>query len=114
MSSSEVIFKGNSRCLKDSALGWFLDTLEEEIHMCHSEVAAYEWLDRACKTWQEEWREMPPGCKDIELDSFLTDLQKQETFYLIVNKVLKKAEQVPEGPDFLVREITRIKELVDL
>ncbi|MBE9078259.1 hypothetical protein IQ241_13310 [Romeria aff. gracilis LEGE 07310] len=112
MSSSEVIFNNRSRHLKDSALGKFLDILEEEICSQQFENNESKWLKDACRAWKEEWSEMPPGLKDIELDDFLTNSQRQEEFHRIVNRILMKVEKVSEGAEFLVREIVRIEELV--
>jgi hypothetical protein len=111
MSSSEVIFREKSRTLKDSALGRFLDILEEEIqeNYCESD---HEWVKKACMVWQDVWGEMPPGLRDIEFDEFLIDSHRQLLFCELVSSILEKVKDFPEGADFLAREITKIQELL--
>ena len=50
MASSEIIFRGKSRHLKDSALGRFLDLIEEEINTSSLALDKIDWLNKACET----------------------------------------------------------------
>lgn len=102
MSNSEFIFKGKSRNLKDSVIGRFLDALEE--HLSQSELP---WLKEACNQWQEDWKTMPPGCKDIDLDAVITDSNKKRIFEQEVREV-----QALIGEASIKQELNRILELV--
>lgn len=113
MASSAVIFKGTSRYPKDGAIGTFLDLLQEELYVFEDGNSdSIDWLQAACKDWQKEWDEMPPGCKDIELDVVLTNLERQTLFCKFVDAILERIERDLHEPEFLVREITRVKELL--
>jgi hypothetical protein len=103
MSNSEFIFKGKSRNLKDSIIGRFLDELS--VHLGHLD---YPWLKSACEQWQEDWKTMPPGCKDIELDAVITDSDKKRVFREEVHEV-----QGLISEESIKRELDRVLELID-
>lgn len=93
MASSAVIFKGVSKDPKDAAMGTFLDLLEELRMAKNTEPEAIAWLEAACNAWQKQWDEMPPGCKDIELDRVSTTLERRTQLYRFVNAILETIEQ---------------------
>jgi hypothetical protein len=103
MSNSEFIFKGTSRNLKDSVIGRFLDELSE-----HLRQDEYPWLKNACDEWQEDWKKMPPGCKDIDLDTVITDSDKKRAFK---TKVLEVQALISE--ESIKLELDRVLELID-
>ncbi len=102
MSNSEFIFNEKSRNLKDSVIGRFLDELSE--HLTQSE---YPWLITACKQWMEDWKTMPPGCKDIDLGAVITDSDKRHVF---VKKVREVKSFIAE--ESIKQELDRILELI--
>ncbi len=104
MSNSEFLFKGKSRNLKDSVIGRFLDELAE-----HISLSDYPWLKHACNRWQEDWKTMPPGCKDIDLDAVIIDSNRRHIFE---EKVREIQESISERS--IEQELNRILELIDV
>jgi hypothetical protein len=104
MSNSEFIFKGISRNLKDSVIGRFLDELSE--HLSQDECP---WLINACNEWLYDWKTMPPGCKDIDLDAVITDSNKMRVFK---TKVLEIQALISE--ESIKHELDRLLELIDI
>ncbi len=102
MSSSEFLYKGKARNLKDSVIGRFLDELAMLLQ--ESEL---DWLQSACEGWQEDWKTMPPGCKDIDLDEVITEEVRRVAFSDKVREIQTLVEE-----ESIKNELGRVLELV--
>lgn len=102
MSSSEFLFRGRSRVLKDSVIGRFLDELSGLI-----QDTDLDWLKTACKGWQEDWKTMPPGCKDIDLDRFLLS----EKLRLDFDKKVREVQDIVAEKS-IKNELERVLDLI--
>ena len=103
MTNSEFLYKGNARNLKDSVIGRFIDELAARLN--DSEEG---WLRFACKQWTEDWKTMPPGCKDIDLDTVIVDDEKKHTFEKKVREIQSLISE-----ESIKGEIGRILELIN-
>ena len=102
MSSSEILFRGKARNLKDSVIGRFLDELSVLL-----QETDLDWLKVACEGWQEDWKTMPPGCKDIDLDEVITS----EKFRLAFDKKIREVQDIVTE-ESIKNELERVLELI--
>ncbi len=115
MPFSDFIIKGQNVELRDSQLMdliEFMDSVMESFLQSQELGPAADWLSDAIREWKKEC-EMPPGCKVIRTDKWLTTPQKVSLFagFLYhIEKLLQK--QVPSAP-LLLADVVRIKQIVE-
>ncbi|WP_143129216.1 hypothetical protein [Variovorax sp. PDC80] len=49
-----------------------------------------EWLAHAIGAWCEDYENMPPGLKDVELDQWLSDGAREQTFLQYLRHVASR------------------------
>ncbi len=93
MSSSEVIFHENSRHVRDASLGYLLDELKAFVSG-EANISGHDltWLVDARREWEEIWRTMPPGLKDINLSPVLSDSCHKCSFKVVLNELIESCK----------------------
>lgn len=111
MATSEIFYRGKSKYIKDTALGLFLNLLEQQIELASlNESDKNSWILNAYASWEGTWTGMPPGCKDIELDEFLINEEREKEFLKIAKMSIAAYEsQTPEA----ISVIKEMKKIID-
>lgn len=89
MATSLIRFADKDIFLSDDKIGLFIQAVtnkcEEFIQLCPEQVAA---LLGACSQWSDDYEQMPPGLKDIELDPWLATEDVRMVFETLLRSIL--------------------------
>lgn len=110
MSNSAIRYKGKTRYIGDKELGAVLSAISKDLSgKLSNELGKWEWLAAACEAWWDDYENMPPGLKDVELDDYLTDQNREHLFAELLNEV-----EMHISEDVLKEEIDKFRSVVIL
>src|SRR5688500_17162910 len=88
MATSSIRFKDLDVFIKDNYLGEIIKIITSGVNDLISERHKdAEWLLEACGRWSDDYENMPPGLKDIELDEWLISNERLTIFKLLIEKI---------------------------
>ncbi|WP_337034290.1 hypothetical protein [Paenibacillus illinoisensis] len=94
MAQSAIRYAKQTRYIQDAQLGRGIHCIFKVVDGIRSvELIEYEWLLNALNEWWSDFEDMPPGLKDIELDKWLTDVNRKDYFYSILIKAREKCDE---------------------
>jgi len=94
---SYIEFRGARRLESDGALDVLAGVLKTWATGRGEELA--RWLEHACQRWLEHMATMPPGLRDLVLDTYLTASEQEDYLAAAVRAVQTHARA--QGPSFL-------------
>lgn len=98
MATSSIRFADKDIFLSDEKIGLFIQAVtnkcEELIQQHPEQVAA---LLGACNQWSDDYEQMPPGLKDIELDPLLATEDVRVVFETVLRSILDETNESHMG-----------------
>ena len=112
MATSEIFYKGETKYIKDTALGMFIRLFRQQVEQINvSKSEAYSWIPSANEKWEETWSCMPPGLKDIFLDDFLTSQEKEKVFLDITDRIVAVYKSQYDNA-YIAKEIGKFRDII--
>jgi hypothetical protein len=109
LSNSAVRYEGTTRYLKDHELGHLLAECSKLIASIIEDGSDdYEWLALAIEQWWNDYENMPPGLKDIELDDVLISSNRKKQFKKFLDDLVN---QISDKNTLLI-ELNKLRDIV--
>lgn len=90
MAHSAVRYQNNTEYIQDALLGGALRAIFIAIDSKVLEnPSKYGWLLQAMNKWWSDFEDLPPGLKDVELDEWLVNSEREAVFEEILDLSLE-------------------------